>query len=117
MRKYILLLILILTTSSLFAQQERANFKNVSTRFVAFFNTNKNDSIVAMFSPEMNAALPFEKFSQVTMGLKAQLGDIMQIRFVRSQSATALYETTFEKATLAMSITLNATNQIAGLLF
>ena len=91
--------------------------KNVSTRFVAFFNTNKNDSIVAMFSPEMNAALPFEKFSQVTMGLKAQLGDIMQIRFVRSQSATALYETTFEKATLAMSITLNATNQIAGLLF
>lgn len=117
MKKYIFLLILIFTTSSLFAQQEKVSFKNVSTRFVTFFNANNNDSIVALFSPEMNAALPLEKFSQVTIGLKAQIGNIKQIRFVRSQSATALYETTFEKATLAMSITLNATNQIAGLLF
>ncbi len=117
MKKYIFLLILILTTISIFAQQERVNFKIVSTRFVTFFNTNNNDSIVAMFSPEMNAALPLEKFSQVTNGLKSQFGKIKQIRFVRSQGSTALYETTFERAGLGMSITLNSTNQIAGLLF
>ncbi len=117
MKKYIFFLIIFFTSSSLFAQQERAHFKNVSTRFVTFFNANNNDSIVAMFSPEMNAALPLEKFSQVTNDLKAQFGNVKQIRFVRSQSATALYETTFVRAVLGMSITLNSTNQIAGLLF
>ena len=117
MKKYTFLLIIFFTSSSVFAQQERVSFKNLSTRFVNYFNANNNDSIVAMFSPDMNAALPLEKFSQVTNGLKSQFGNIKQIRFVRIQSATALYETTFEKATLAMSITLSSTNQIAGLLF
>ncbi len=117
MKKYTVLFFLIFTASLVSAQQERVSFKNISTKFVTFFNTNNNDSIVAMFSAEMNAALPLEKFSQVTQGLKMELGNIKQIRFVRSQNATALYETTFEKANLAMLITLNSSNQIAGLLF
>jgi murein DD-endopeptidase MepM/ murein hydrolase activator NlpD len=89
----------------------------VSTKFVSFYNVDKNDSIVAMFSPEMNAALPIEKFTQVSAGLKLQLGSIKKIRFVRLQSASALYETTFDNAVLGMTITLNPKNEIAGLLF
>ena len=89
----------------------------MSTRFVSFYNVDKNDSIVAMFSPEMNAALPLDKFSQVTAGLKVQFGVIKKLRFVRLQSASALYETTFDKAVLGMTITLNPKNEIAGLLF
>jgi murein DD-endopeptidase MepM/ murein hydrolase activator NlpD len=65
----------------------------------------------------MNAALPLDKFSQVTAGLKAQFGAIKKIRFVRLQSASAFYETTFEKAVLGMTISLNSKNEIAGLLF
>ena len=89
----------------------------MSTKFVSFYNVDKNDSIVAMFSPEMNAALPLDKFSQVTAGLKVQFGVIKKIRFVRLQSASALYETTFDNAVLGMTITLNPKNEIAGLLF
>jgi murein DD-endopeptidase MepM/ murein hydrolase activator NlpD len=100
-----------------FSQIEKDNYKNISTKFVSFFNENKNDSIVAMFSVEMNAALPIEKFTQVSTGLKSQLGSIKKIRFVRIQSTSALYETTFDNATLGMTITLNPKNEIAGLLF
>ena len=100
-----------------FSQIEKDNYKNISTKFVSFFNEGKNDSIIAMFSPEMYAALPIDKFTQVSVGLKSQLGSIKNIRFVRLQSASALYETTFDNAVLGMTITLNPKNEIAGLLF
>lgn len=117
MNKILGLIVVLLINNSLFAQFEKSNYKNVSTKFVSFFNDSKNDSIVAMFSPEMYAALPIDKFTQVSTGLKSQLGSIKKIRFVRLQSASALYETTFDKAVLGMTITLNPKNEIAGLLF
>ena len=116
--KNILILITFLSIfNSANSQIEKENYKQVSTRFVSFYNVDKNDSIVAIFSPEMNAALPLDKFSQVTAGLKVQFGVIKKLRFVRLQSASALYETTFDKAVLGMTITLNPKNEIAGLLF
>jgi murein DD-endopeptidase MepM/ murein hydrolase activator NlpD len=116
--KNILILIAFLSIfNSANSQIEKDNYKQVSTKFVSFYNVDKNDSIVAMFSPEMNAALPLDKFSQVTAGLKVQFGVIKKLRFVRLQSASALYETTFDKAVLGMTITLNPKNEIAGLLF
>ena len=99
------------------AQTEKENYRNASSKFVSFFNENKNDSIVEMFSSEMKTALPLEKFTQVNSGLKMQLGSIRKIRFVRLQGASALYETTFDNAVLGMTITLNNKNEIAGLLF
>jgi hypothetical protein len=117
MKKILILITFLSIFNSANSQIEKENYKQVSTRFVSFYNVDKNDSIVAMFSPEMNAALPLDKFSQVTAGLKAQFGVIMKIRFVRLQSASALYETIFDKAVLGMTITLNPKNEIAGLLF
>ena len=116
--KNILILVAFLSIfNSANSQTEKENYKQVSTKFVSFYNIDKNDSIVAMFSPEMKTALPFDKFSQVTAGLKVQFGSIKKIRFVRFQSASALYETTFDNAVLGMTITLNPKNEIAGLLF
>ena len=117
MKNLIILISLLSTCYSGFAQTEKDNFKIVSTKFVSFFNEGKNDSIVAMFSSEMNAALPIEKFTQVSAGLKMQLGSIKKIRFVRLQSTSAFYETTFDNAVLGMTITLSPKNEIAGLLF
>lgn len=117
MKKILILITFLSIFNSANSQIEKENYKQVSTRFVSFYNVDKNDSIVSMFSPEMNAALPLDKFSQVTAGLKVQFGAIKKIRFVRLQSASALYETTFEKEVLGMTITLNSNNEIAGLLF
>ncbi len=117
MKNQFILTVLLLTFHIANAQIEKDNYKNISTKFVSFYNENKNDSIVAMFSSEMNAALPIEKFTQVSTGLKLQLGSIKKIRFVRLQSASALYETTFDNAVIGMTLTLNSKNEIAGLLF
>ena len=117
MKNQFILTVLLLTFHIANAQIEKDNYKNISTKFVSFYNENKNDSIVAMFSSEMNAALPIEKFTQVSTGLKLQLGSIKKIRFVRLQIASALYETTFDNAVIGMTLTLNSKNEIAGLLF
>lgn len=117
MKNQFILTVLLLSFHIANAQIEKENYKNISTKFVSFFNENNNDSIVAMFSSEMNAALPIEKFTQVSTGLKLQLGFIKKIRFVKLQSASALYETTFDNAVLGMTLTLNPKNEIAGLLF
>ena len=117
MKNLIILISFLSIFNSGFTQTEKDNYKQVSTKFVSFFNEGKNESIVAMFSSEMNAALPLEKFTQVSAGLKMQLGSIKKIRFVRLQSASAFYETTFDNAVLGMTITLNPKNEIVGLLF
>ena len=117
MKKLILLSTALLLLNIGFTQTEKDIFKQVSTKFVAFFNANQNDSVIAMFSPEMNAALPIDKFSEFNRGLKKQFGQIKKIRFVRVQNTTALYETSFDTAVLGMTITLNNQYQIAGLLF
>ncbi len=117
MNKIFSLIALLLIHNIALSQIEKLNYKQVSAKFVSFYNVGKNDSIVSMFSSEMNAALPLDKFIQVTEGLKAQFGVIKKIRFVRLQSASAFYETTFDNAVLGMTITLNPKNEIAGLLF
>lgn len=117
MKNVIILLLLLVIFNTSFSQNEKSNYKECSSKFVSFYNDNQNDSIVAMFSPEMKAALPIEKFSQVTASLKAQFGAIKNFRFVRERNATALYETFFDASVMAMTINLNGQNKIAGLLF
>ena len=117
MKNLIILFSFLLTLNTAMSQAEKNNYKQVSTKLVSFFNESKNDSIVAMFSPEMNAALPLEKFTQVSAGLKMQLGSIKKTRFIRLQKLSAYYETTFDNAVLGMTITLNDKNEISGLLF
>ena len=74
MSKIFILIAVILISNIGISQTEKDNYKQVSTRFVSFYNVDKNDSIVAMFSPEMNAALPIEKFTQVSTVLTVPLG-------------------------------------------
>jgi hypothetical protein len=117
MYKFTGVLFFLLIFNSAFSQVEKDSFKLASTKFVAFFNENKYDSIVAMFSAEMKKALPIEKFTQFSTGLKNQLGLIRKTRFVRLQQTTALYETFFDNSVLGMNIVLNNRNEISGLLF
>ena len=116
MIRYISVLPFLFLFNSVFSQVEKDNFKLASNKFAAFFNENKYDSIVAMFSPEMKTALPIEKFTPLCAGLKNQLGSIRKTRFVRLQQTTAFYETIFDKGVLGMNMVLNNRNEIAGLL-
>jgi len=76
MKKVIYILLVWCWSNMVQGQSEKINMKHVSQKFLGYFNENNNDSIVAMFSPEMKAALPLEKFTQVNAGLKSQLGSL-----------------------------------------
>ena len=117
MKTYFIVLISLFLFNFAIAQVEKGNYKLVSTKLVSFLNENKNDSIVAMFSPEMKTLFSIEKFTQLNAGLKMQLGSIKKIKFIRLQNVSAFYETTFDNAVLGLTITLNLKNEIAGLLF
>jgi hypothetical protein len=81
MKNLLILIAFLSIFNSANSQTEKDNYKQVSTKFGSFFNASKNDSIVAMFSSEMNAALPIEKFTQVSTVLKVQLGAIQKNNF------------------------------------
>lgn len=117
MKKLFVLTILLFSFYNVNAQTEKDSYKLVANKFVAFFNENKTDSIVAMFSQEMITALPLDKFSNITDGIKLQLGNISLNKFLRYQNGGAFYQTTFERGVLGMTITLNNKLEIAGLLF
>ena len=70
-----------------------------------------------MFSPEMKAALPEEKFGNVRNQLFIQFGSINKTRFVRVENNGAFYEANFERITFGMYLNLNSKNEIAGLAF
>ena len=117
MKNIIFLITFLSAFNSANSQTENDNYRQMSAKFVSFFNESKNDSIFAMFSPEMKTALPIEKVIQVRGDLKMQLGSIKKIRFVRLQNVSAFYETTFDKAVFGMTLSLNSNNEISGLLF
>ena len=114
MKKARIILILTFITNVVFAQTD--NFKNAINSFQANFNTEKYEDIFNSFSPEMKQALPLDQTKQFIIGLKSQFGKIEKKEFVEYQQGTyATYKTNFEKAVLAINISLNSQNQINGL--
>ena len=121
MKKFILFVFTLHFFNTVFAQVEKDNFKAVSTKILKYFNEGDNKSIVTMFSPGMNKALPIDKFTKFSTGLKADMGSIKRISFFRLQRQvgveTALYKAFFEKGLLEMDITLNENDEIDALYF
>ena len=101
-------------TNLLFAQTE--NYKIAIDNFHVNYNADKYDEIFNRFSQEMKKALPIEKTKQFLTDLKSQGGNIESMEFVNYQKETyAIYKTKFEKAVLAVNISLDDQNQINGL--
>lgn len=114
MKKSLFLLITILMTNLLFAQTD--NYKIAIDNFQANYNAEKFDDIFNSFSPEMKQALPIDKTKQFLIGLKSQVGKMENKEFVSYQQETyASYKANFEKAVLAVNISLDNQNQIDGL--
>lgn len=114
MKKAIITLVLTFVINIVFAQTD--NYKNAIDNFQANYNTEKYEDIFNNFSPEMKQALPINKTKQFLAGLKSQVGKIEKKEFMGYQQGTyATYKTNFEKAVLAVNISLDSQNQINGL--
>jgi len=100
--------------NSLFAQTE--GYKVAIDNFQANYNADKYDEIFNCFSQEMKNALPIDKTKEFLTGLKSQGGNIESMEFINYQQETyAMYKTKFEKAVLAVNISLDDQNHINGL--
>lgn len=114
MKRLFFFLISILTTNLLFAQTD--NYKIAIDNFQENYNFEKYEEIFNSFSQEMKQTLPLENIKQFLSGLKNQVGKIEGKKFISYQQETyATYKTSFEKAVLAVNISLNKQNQINGL--
>jgi len=116
MRNILLTLFLAFFVSSVFGQSEKATYKMVADNFVTEYNNGNYSSIFAMFSPEMQKALPLDKTTDFLAGLKAQGGQITKRQFVKYVNGSyASYKTNFERALLDVNISIDNNSKINGL--
>lgn len=114
MKKIYVLILTVLFVAQLKAQ-EPANYAMVAAKFKQFYNSDKPDSIFAVFSTEMKASLPLDKFKATTTQLKSQLGSLKQITFLRYSAPLAIYKANFDNAVFQLNLSLNAQSKIIGL--
>lgn len=116
MRNLLLTLVLIFIISNIFGQTETVNIKTIANKFEANYNNGNYQNIFAMFSPEMQNALPLDKTKEFLTGLKAQAGQITKRQFVKYENGTyASYKTNFERALFAVNISIDNSSKINGL--
>jgi len=111
-----LLLLLTVLISGAFAQTETANYKTIAGKFEQYYNSDKYDSVYALFDANMQKALPPEKTTEFLAGLKDQAGNITQRQFIKMAKGTvAVYKTNFEKAVFTLNMSLDNNLKINGL--
>lgn len=116
MKNLFLTLTLAFLATNLFAQTETDMYKSVADKFEYFYNNDKHDSVFALFSKEMKEFLPLNKTTDFLKGLKTQMGKITKRQFVKFENGTyASYKTNFEKAVLAVNISVDNDSKINGL--
>jgi CubicO group peptidase (beta-lactamase class C family) len=111
MKRLAPILIAILITNIAIAQTK--NYTATADSFQRNYNASRYDEIFNHFSQEMKKALPVEKIKELLTNLKSKTGNIESMEFINYQQKTyALYKTIFEKATMAVHISLDDQNLI-----
>ncbi|NWJ49686.1 MAG: peptidoglycan DD-metalloendopeptidase family protein [Bacteroidetes bacterium] len=116
MKRIYFTLILTIVTSSIFSQVEKPIYKTVADQFERAYNQSNYDSIFAMFSVDMQKALPIDKTNEFLTGLKSQVGKITHRAFVKYENLSyASYKTEFERGSFAVNISVDDKSKINGL--
>ncbi|HEY0245425.1 MAG TPA: DUF3887 domain-containing protein [Mucilaginibacter sp.] len=116
MNKIAFFLITFLFAAKLFAQAEPPKYTTAAAQFKKFYNNDEPDSIFNQFSPELQTALPEDKFKTTTNQLKTQLGSLIKTEFVKYEAPLATYKATFQNAVFLLNVSLNNKSQYTGLL-
>ena len=117
MRKYILFILTILLANTAVAQQETTISKTVANEFQKKYNANDYEGIFTMFAKEMKDFMPHDKTLDFLNTLNTQAGTIKKRTFKKyPQTNVALYKTTFQRAVVALFISVDANSKINGLM-
>ena len=117
MKKYIVFILTIVLANTAIAQQETSTSKKVANEFQKKYNTNDYEGIFNMFAKEMKNFMPHDKTLAFLSALNTQAGNINKRTFIKyPQANVALYKTTFERAVVALFISVDANSKINGLM-
>ncbi len=116
MKTYITTALLAILLNTAFGQTEKAINKTVADGFETNYNADNFEAIFLSFSPEMQNALPLDKTKAFLTGLKTQAGKITERQFAGYDRTYATYKTNFERALLALNISVDNNSKINGLL-
>jgi murein DD-endopeptidase MepM/ murein hydrolase activator NlpD len=115
MKNLLFTLFIIFSSHILFAQTETQNSRMLSQSFEEQYNNADYDKIFAMFSPELQAALPIANTNSFLKGLNGQAGRIVSRKFIKYDQSYASYLTTFKKKTFLVNISTDNNAKINGL--
>jgi hypothetical protein len=117
MKKHIIFILTILLTNTVVGQQETTISKTVANQFHKKYNANDYEGIFSMFSKEMKNFMPHNKTLTFLSALNTQAGNIKKRIFIKyPQTNVALYKTTFDRAVVALFISVNTNSKINGLM-
>lgn len=116
MKKILTISALTILTTIAFGQTEKATYKSVADSFEKNYNADNFDAIFANFSTEMQKALPIEQTKEFLSSLKQQAGKITNREFVNYEQTYASYKTNFDRALLALNISVDNNSKINGFL-
>ena len=115
--KYLLYILTLFITNTAIAQQETTISKNIANEFHQKYNANDYEGVYSLFSKEMKSFMPHDKTITFLSRLNTQAGTIKQRTFIKyPQAHVALYKTTFERALVALFISVDANSKINGLM-
>ncbi|WP_316762235.1 DUF3887 domain-containing protein [Pedobacter aquatilis] len=115
MKRYLSIIIIISISNFAFAQKESPSNKVAAEMLSILYNKTDFKGVFEAFSPSMQAAMPLEKATDFFSRLMGQAGRINQMEFISYEKGYALYNTDFEKASLLVSISIDAQSKINGL--
>lgn len=115
--KHLFYFLTLCMVSSAIAQQETTISKTIANEFHQKYNTNDYEGVYKLFSKEMKSFMPHDKTITFLSTLNTQAGSIKQRTFIKyPQAKVALYKTTFERALVALFISVDANGKINGLM-
>jgi pimeloyl-ACP methyl ester carboxylesterase len=115
MKRFFGVVIALFFAAGVFAQTQQAGYTAVVNKFKQYYNSNQPDSVFKMFSPEMKASLPLDKWITTTTQIKSQLGNLVQTEVSEFAPPIAIYKASFEKGVFFLNVSLDNKNQIVGL--
>lgn len=115
MRSVLVILIMFFNLKVL--SQEQSNYKEISSKFIAFYNESDYSSLFNLFNEEMKSAFPLKEVKVFFEEMKDSRGIIEQMRFHRTREDKHIYRTIFYKITRDVLISLDDNGEINELYF
>lgn len=113
--RYLLLNVCLISSLFCFSQNEQISYKEVASKFQSEYNNSNYVAIHALFDDVLGTLLTEEKTADFLNTVRSNFGPIGKMEFYGLNNSAHVYRSTFDKAIVDISFSLNKNNQIIAL--